>query len=90
MEENPIEELKRRTGQQDDSENTLDEDASTNSFLDLSSSSGGKTQSNSGGQQKKEPEVKPKTQGKQLKPNPYEERFHSEFCFISLVLGLNS
>ena len=23
-----------------------------------------------------------------LKPNPYEEKFHSEFCLISLVLGI--
>jgi hypothetical protein len=42
-------------------------------------------------QQKPQQAISPEpiySQPPTLKPNPYEEKFHSEFCFISLILGI--
>jgi hypothetical protein len=90
-EENPIEELKKRTGQQDDSKksqedsrNTLDLDSNRDEGLHLFSTDDEEKESVVKSETKIEVKRKP---GKKFKPNPYEEMFHSEFCFMSLVLG---
>jgi len=94
-EENSIEELKKRTGQQDDSEdsrNTLDQDSNKDEGLHLFSTDDEdkeeeRLERESKKKSRAKSEVKLKS-GRKLKPNPYEEMFHSEFCFMSLVLGV--
>ena len=90
-EENPIEELKKRTGQQDDAEdsrNTLDPGSNRDEGLHLfSTDDDDDEEKESPNRKEKKSEVKLKS-GKKFKPNPYEEMFHSEFCFMSLVLGV--
>lgn len=85
MEDNPIEELKKKTGQQDNSEDTLDQNSNTDGGLHLFSTDDEEKKENH--QEKKVSGIKPKPR-KNLKPNPYEEMFHSEFSFVSLVLGI--
>ncbi|MBT6775047.1 DUF4190 domain-containing protein [Candidatus Woesearchaeota archaeon] len=87
-EENHIEELKKRTGQEDDSEDTLDQNSTNDGALNLLSPEDDEeaaVESKKEAKKKSEVELKP---GKQFKPNPYEEKFHSELSFVSFVLGI--
>jgi len=91
-EENHIEELKKRTGQEDDSEDALDHNSTNDGALNLLSpeddeEAAVESKKEVKKKSKKESEVEPKL-GKQFKPNPYEEKFHSEFSFVSFVLGI--
>ena len=85
MEEYWIEELKQKTGREDDSDDTLDQNSNNDGALHLLSPD--ESEETIEVKHKKEPENKLKP-GKNLKPNSYEEMFYSEFCFMSLVLGV--
>ena len=89
-EENHIEELKKRTDQEDDSEDTLDNNSTNDGALNLLSPENDEeaeveSKKESKKEVKKEPESKKE---KRFKPNPYEEKFHSELSFVSFVLGI--
>ena len=90
MDEDHIEELKKRTSQEDDSEDTLDNNSTNDGALNLLSPENDeeaevKLEKESKKKSKKESESKKE---KKFKPNPYEEKFHSELSFISFVSGI--